>query len=173
MTNDKHVSAQSDDKFSAIRDLFRIVKTWPRPEDQEASISMLRKLQKRAKVQAVEGQVGDCYMACSPGRDGLVLLTWWHLFCCWIGVISRGEKIMWTRVPIEDSIALGLVWKQKKAQSHRMCQDSLMGRGLRILRLQLYHPFQQFCALTNSPTRSPRILACPGLFELGRVLDQY
>lgn len=50
MTNDKHVSAQSDDKFSAIRDLFRIVKTWPRPEDQEASISMLRKLQKRAKV---------------------------------------------------------------------------------------------------------------------------
>lgn len=81
---------------------------------------------------------------------------------------------MWTRVTIEDSIALGLVWKQKKAQSHRMCQDSLMGRGLRIQRLQLYYPFQQFCALTNSPTRSPRtrILACPGLFDLGRVLDQ-
>jgi len=55
MTKDKHVSAQSDDVFSAIRDLFCIVKAWPcRPEDQATSISMLREVQKRAKVKAVE-----------------------------------------------------------------------------------------------------------------------
>jgi len=55
MSKDKHASAQSDDEFSVIRDFFRIVKAWPCPEDQEASISMLRELQKRAKVKAVEG----------------------------------------------------------------------------------------------------------------------
>jgi len=55
MSKDKHASAQSDDEFSVIRDFFRIVKAWRRPEDQEASISMLRELQKRAKVKAVEG----------------------------------------------------------------------------------------------------------------------
>ncbi|KAJ1289623.1 hypothetical protein BS78_02G178900 [Paspalum vaginatum] len=56
MTKDEHASAHSeDDKFSAIRDLFCILKEWPRPEDQAASISMLRELQKRVKAQAVEG----------------------------------------------------------------------------------------------------------------------
>lgn len=54
-TKDKHVSAQSDDEFCVIRDLFRIVKAWSRPEDQAACISMLQELQKRAKVKAVAG----------------------------------------------------------------------------------------------------------------------
>ncbi|XP_062194119.1 DNA mismatch repair protein MSH6-like isoform X2 [Phragmites australis] len=54
MTKDKHVSAQSEDKFSAIRDLFRIVKAWHRHGDQAESLSMLCEVQKCAKVQAVE-----------------------------------------------------------------------------------------------------------------------
>lgn len=53
---DKHASAQSEDKFSAIRDLFRIVQAWPCPDGQAVSISMLREVQKLAKMQAVEGQ---------------------------------------------------------------------------------------------------------------------
>lgn len=55
MTQDKLVSAQSEDTLSAIRDLFRVVRAWPRHEDQAASLSMLREVQKRAKMQAVEG----------------------------------------------------------------------------------------------------------------------
>uniref|UniRef100_K3ZQ28 DNA mismatch repair protein n=1 Tax=Setaria italica TaxID=4555 RepID=K3ZQ28_SETIT len=55
MIKDKHASAQSEDKFSAIRDLFRIVNAWPCPDGQAASINMLREVQKLAKVQAVEG----------------------------------------------------------------------------------------------------------------------
>ncbi|WVZ64907.1 hypothetical protein U9M48_014354 [Paspalum notatum var. saurae] len=56
MTKDEHASAHSEhDKFSAIRDVFRILKEWPHPEDQAASISMLRELHKRAKAQVVEG----------------------------------------------------------------------------------------------------------------------
>lgn len=55
ITKHEHASAHSEDKFSVIRDLFRFLKAWPCPEDQAAHISMLRELQKRAKVQAVEG----------------------------------------------------------------------------------------------------------------------
>ncbi|CAL5081395.1 unnamed protein product [Urochloa decumbens] len=55
MTKDKHASAQSEDKFSAIRDVLRIVKALPCPDDQAANISMLCEVQKLAKVQAVEG----------------------------------------------------------------------------------------------------------------------
>ncbi|KAL6600784.1 hypothetical protein ACP70R_045069 [Stipagrostis hirtigluma subsp. patula] len=54
LTKDKHVNAQNDGKFSAIRDLFRIVKAWPRHEDQAASLSVLHDIQKRAKMQAME-----------------------------------------------------------------------------------------------------------------------
>ncbi|KAF8657666.1 hypothetical protein HU200_059821 [Digitaria exilis] len=53
MNKDKDACEQSEDRFSAIRDLFRIVKAWPRHDDQAASISMLREVQKLAKVQAV------------------------------------------------------------------------------------------------------------------------
>ncbi|TVU09494.1 hypothetical protein EJB05_42970, partial [Eragrostis curvula] len=53
LTKDKHVATQSEDNFSAIRDLFRIVKAW-QPHEDAASLSMLREVQKRAKVQAVE-----------------------------------------------------------------------------------------------------------------------
>ncbi|KAK3133294.1 hypothetical protein QOZ80_6AG0534770 [Eleusine coracana subsp. coracana] len=55
LTKDKHVTAQSEDSFSAIRDLFGIVKAWSPHEDQAANLSMLREAQKRAKVLAVEG----------------------------------------------------------------------------------------------------------------------
>jgi DNA mismatch repair protein MSH6 len=56
MTKDKHdASSQREDKFSAIRDVLRIVKAWPHPDDQAASISMIHEAQKLAKVLAVEG----------------------------------------------------------------------------------------------------------------------
>jgi DNA mismatch repair protein MSH6 len=56
MTKDKHdASSQREDKFSAIRDVLRIVKAWPHPDDQAVSISMLHEAQKLAKVLAVEG----------------------------------------------------------------------------------------------------------------------
>jgi len=55
VTKDKNASSQHEDKFSAIRDVLRIVKVWPHPDDQAASISMLREAQKLAKVLAVEG----------------------------------------------------------------------------------------------------------------------
>ncbi|CAN6166912.1 unnamed protein product [Urochloa humidicola] len=55
MAKDKRASTQGEDKFSAVRDVLRIVKAWPCPDDQAAGISMLREVQKLAKVQAVEG----------------------------------------------------------------------------------------------------------------------
>jgi len=54
VTKDKNASSQHEDKFSAIRDVLRIVKAWPHPGDQAASIRMLREVQKLAKVLAVE-----------------------------------------------------------------------------------------------------------------------
>ncbi|KAG2634956.1 hypothetical protein PVAP13_2NG321800 [Panicum virgatum] len=55
VTKDKHASSQHEDEFSAIRDVLRIVKAWPHPGDQAASIRMLHEAQKLAKVLAVEG----------------------------------------------------------------------------------------------------------------------
>ena len=55
VTKDKNASSQHEDKFSAIRDVLRIVKAWPHPGDQAASIRMLHEAQKLAKVLAVEG----------------------------------------------------------------------------------------------------------------------
>jgi DNA mismatch repair protein MSH6 len=52
---DKMVCAQEEDNFSAIKDLFRSVKAGNPQGDQAASLSMIRQVQMRARVQAMEG----------------------------------------------------------------------------------------------------------------------
>lgn len=54
-TKDKFVCALREDNFATIKDLFRVVKAGNHQEGQVASLSMLREIQKLARVQAIKG----------------------------------------------------------------------------------------------------------------------
>jgi DNA mismatch repair protein MSH6 len=52
ITKNKPSCAQ-EDKFAAIKDLFRVVKAMHHREDHASSLGMLHEVQKRAKVQVI------------------------------------------------------------------------------------------------------------------------